>query len=306
MADRIYLVMGVTGKQGTGVASAFLDRRLKVRGTTRDINSMKANRCRAQGIEMVLINDLAKAFAGCYGLFFLMTMDENRLPINEQVALGKKYIDTALDAGIKHIVYSSIANNDIYDTIFPAKYDIQLYLEDQAEQKGFLYSVVRPTHIFENMTWDSNSVRFESEHWPRSIKLPWDPYNRLWHIAARDIGKVVLECFLNPGKYNGRVIDLGGANITGSEILSEMNKQWRMSENDAISWRTWPPLCILECVTACCCCFSCAEGIGRLQPFYNFSNDSNYIIDLPKLKEEFPFIMNTEEWVASLPKAYRR
>jgi len=306
MAARTFVVMGITGKQGGECARALLEKGEGVRGLTRNPNSAKSQLWKDMGVEMVSSADLSKAFAGCYGLFLMMTPNMDLIAPNEQFAICVNYVDAAVQAGIKHIVYSSVANNDKQPELLPAKWEIEQYIRSESQKHGYTWSVVRPVHFLENFLLDHNGEKHPLDNWPTTIKQPMDGDHRLWHIACADIGKVSAECLVDAEKYNGRVIDLAGDNVSGNEVVAEMNQAWGFSGNDAITFSNSPPLCFFTCLPICCCCFKIMRGLRHIKPLIEYYATGNYTIEIEKLREEFPFLMDTKSWVASLPKPSRQ
>jgi len=305
MAARAFVVMGITGKQGGACANTLLEKGERVRGLTRNPNSAKSQLWKDKGVEMVSSADLSKAFAGCYGLFLLMTPNMDYISPNEQFAIIVNYVDAAVEAGIKHIVYSSVANNDKHPELLPAKWEVEQYVISESQKHGYTWCVVRPVHFFDNFTYHHDGNMHPLDNWPTTIDLPMDGDHKLWHIACTDIGKVSAECLVDAEKYKGRAIDLAADNVSPDEILDEMNRAWGFSGNDAITHRN-SPLCLFSCLPICCCCFQSMRGLRHMKDFVYFYAAGNYTIEIEKLREEFPFLMDTKSWVASLPKPSRQ
>jgi len=306
MAARTFVIMGITGKQGGACATALLEKKEGVRGLTRNPNSAKSQLWKDKGVEMVSGADLSKAFAGCYGLFLLMTPNMDFIAPNEQFAITVNYVDAAVQAGIKHIVYSSVANNDTQSDLLPGKWEVEQYIISESQKHGFTYSVVRPAHFLDNFILDSRGQKHPPDNWPTTIKQPADGDHKIWHISCTDIGKVAAECLVDAAKYNGRAIDLAADNVSGNEVVAEMNQAWGFSGDDAITFSNSPPLCIFTCLPICCCCFKSMRGLRYIKPFIQYIYNDNYTIEIEKLREEFPFLMDTKSWVATLPKASRQ
>jgi uncharacterized protein YbjT (DUF2867 family) len=78
MADKLICVVGATGNQSRSVVSTFLkEPGWKVRGITRNRNSLAAQARSARGVEMVKadvdnVTSLTTAFQGGYALFSML------------------------------------------------------------------------------------------------------------------------------------------------------------------------------------------------------------------------------------------
>jgi len=106
-------VVGATGAQGGSVVNYLLKNGgFKVRGLTRKVDEPKAKALSAKGVEMVAsdlngsVDDISKAFQGAHGAF-LVTQWGNGI---DEVVVGKKLVDAAVKAGVRHIIWSTLPN----------------------------------------------------------------------------------------------------------------------------------------------------------------------------------------------------
>ena len=109
-------IVGVLGKQGLSAAHSLLGSgRYRVRGITRRTDSPEALNLIKQGVELVSITldlgykkDFVAAFQGSEGVFM---MTPNIMPPQtHEIALGQQLADAAVEAGVQHIVFSSLEN----------------------------------------------------------------------------------------------------------------------------------------------------------------------------------------------------
>lgn len=109
-------VVGATSKQGRSVASTLLKSdRYRVRALTRNPDSCEARSLAALGAELVVAplglgheKELVAAFSGAEGAFL---MTPPLLPQDDaEFALGKQIADAAVEAGVGHIVFSTLRN----------------------------------------------------------------------------------------------------------------------------------------------------------------------------------------------------
>ena len=111
-------IVGVLGKQGRSVAHTLLaSGRYRVRGITRRTDSPEARALAAQGMELVRIplapgyqEAFENAFRGSDGVF--LVTPNIVPPANYEFGLGKELADAAVDAGVRHIIFSSLENVD--------------------------------------------------------------------------------------------------------------------------------------------------------------------------------------------------
>ncbi len=113
--SRRILVTGATGQQGGSVARRLLERGLRVRGMTRNVEGDAAKALTGLGAEMVSAEftdsgSLSTALAGVDAVFAMTTPFE--AGVEAETAQGVALVDAAADAGVDHFVYSSVASAD--------------------------------------------------------------------------------------------------------------------------------------------------------------------------------------------------
>eukprot|EP00002_Diphylleia_rotans_P031003 TRINITY_DN6419_c0_g1_i1.p2 TRINITY_DN6419_c0_g1~~TRINITY_DN6419_c0_g1_i1.p2 ORF type:complete len:307 (-),score=79.25 TRINITY_DN6419_c0_g1_i1:253-1173(-) len=114
-AKPIIAVTGATGKQGGAVVEALLARgNYAVRAITRKTDSEAAKALAAKGVEVVAANiddkaSLVEAFKGAHGAFFVTNFWEH-LDIEREIQQGKNLGDAGKEAGLKHVVWSTLEN----------------------------------------------------------------------------------------------------------------------------------------------------------------------------------------------------
>src|SRR4051812_19113938 len=109
-------VVGALSKQGRSVANALLQSgKYRVRALTRRLDAPEAQSLARQGAELMAIpleigrkNDLVNAFRGSQGVY-LMTPPVAP-PATYEEELGKQEADAAVEAGVQHIIFSSLEN----------------------------------------------------------------------------------------------------------------------------------------------------------------------------------------------------
>ncbi len=111
--ERLMLVTGATGKQGSAVARHLLKRGFRVRAITRDPKKEPARALAEQGVE-VRRGDLDEpeslkpALTGAYGVFSVQNFWETGY--EREVRQGIALADAAKTAGVRHFIYSTVAS----------------------------------------------------------------------------------------------------------------------------------------------------------------------------------------------------
>jgi NmrA-like family. len=117
-AKPLITIVGLLGKQGFSTANSLLKSgRFRVRGITRKVNSPEAIMLAEQGVELVSLpldlgykKEFTKAFKGSDGVFL---MTPNIVPpAMHEFELGRQLADAAVEAGVRHIIFSSLENVD--------------------------------------------------------------------------------------------------------------------------------------------------------------------------------------------------
>ncbi|KAH7042849.1 NmrA family transcriptional regulator [Macrophomina phaseolina] len=142
--SKLITVFGATGNQGGSVISSILahtvlSKEFKVRGITRDPSKPAAQALIAKGVEVKSADlnsksSLTDAIRGSHTVF-LVTNYWETAKYDVEVAQGKNVADVAKEAGVKHLIFSSLLHatkttNGRLKHIphFDAKADIEEYI----------------------------------------------------------------------------------------------------------------------------------------------------------------------------------
>ena len=133
---------------------------------------------------------------------------------------GKRFAKVARDAGIRHLVYQSVASAH-RDTGIP-HFDNKWRVEQTIRELQFpSWTVIRPVFFMENLL----SPWFKPYIDQGTLAIGMKAETRLQMIAVQDIGKYGLRAFERHADLNGRAIDIAGDELTGPEaaaILSQV------------------------------------------------------------------------------------
>jgi uncharacterized protein YbjT (DUF2867 family) len=144
-AERLILVTGATGNQGSAIARHLLQRgNFKVRALVRDPNKPASLALEQAGAELVVgdINDRAcldRALQGAYGVFSLQIFQDG---LDTEIRQGKAVADAASSAGIQHFVYSSVGSAE-RNTGIP-HFDSKFQVEEYIRASKLPYTIMRP------------------------------------------------------------------------------------------------------------------------------------------------------------------
>lgn len=221
MAGQLVLVTGATGQQGGAVARELLKKGYKVRAMTRNPDSDKAKALKEAGAEVVKgdLNDAASvmgALKGCWGAFAVQNTWEAGVEGEERQ--GKEFAKLAKEAGIQHLVYSSVGSAH-RNTGVP-HFENKSRVEETIRKLGFpSFVIVRPVFFMENMKTffppDENG----------NINVAMSPSTKLQMVAVKDIGKFGALAFDKAKDLNGQAIDFAGDSLTIPEAAAVISKE---------------------------------------------------------------------------------
>lgn len=213
--SKLVLVTGATGQQGGAVARALLNNGFRVRGTTRNMDSPAAQKLTALGAEVVRADfrdrsSLVKAAAEVDTVFGMSTSFE--AGEDAEVRQGIALIDSAVQAGVDHFIYTSVASANQNTGIphFESKYKVEKHLATTALD----WTVVAPAAFMENLILPQGLEALRSGTY--AIALP--PEVHFKQTAVADIGQFGAHVVKNKDEFVGRRIDIGSDGQTSAEV----------------------------------------------------------------------------------------
>ena len=218
-------IVGILGKQARSAAHTLLQSgRYRVRGITRRIHSPEAQSLANQGAELVQLplelgyqKKFEEAFRGSDGVF-LMTPSIVP-PQMHEAELGKQLADAAVQAGVKHIIFSSLENVDQitagkkFAPHFTDKAIIEAYIRTLPITSSFILMAFFYTNLMEFYT-----PRMEGDTLVFPIYLPKD-FRAPFVDPLTATGPAVLEIFSNPDRYAGKSLPVIGDIISPQEMV---------------------------------------------------------------------------------------
>jgi uncharacterized protein YbjT (DUF2867 family) len=218
-------VVGALSKQGRSAATTLLQSgRYRVRALTRRVDAPEARQLARLGAELMTVPlelgrtpELATGFAGAHGAF-LMTPPIAPPDTHEQ-ALGRQLADAAVEAGVQHIVFSSLEDVDAitggekWVPHFTDKAKIEAYIRTLPVTSSFIQMAFFYTNLIEYYSprMDGDTLVFPV-YLPEDFRAPFvDP------LTAT--GPAVLELFDHPQRYAGKTLPVIGDVISPREIV---------------------------------------------------------------------------------------
>lgn len=230
MDKPLVTIVGVLGKQGSSAARTLLQSgRYRVRGITRRVNSPEALRLAEQGAELVSVpldlgykKDFVDAFRGSEGIF--MMTPGIAPPQTHEMELGRQLADAAVEAGVQHIVFSSLENVESitagkkFAPHFTDKARVEEYIRMLPVTSSFIYMAFFYTNLMEFYPPQRKGDTFVFPiYLPKDFRAPFvDP------LTAT--GPAVLEILSNPGQYAGKGLPVIGDIISPQEMVDTFTR----------------------------------------------------------------------------------
>ncbi|KAK3349131.1 hypothetical protein B0T25DRAFT_235981 [Lasiosphaeria hispida] len=236
------LITGATGKQGGAVIDALLEldkdgSQFTLLAVTRDASSSSAKRLAAKSsngnIKLVQGNlddvltllEEAKSVNGgdsIWGVFSVQVSLGPGVTVEGEIAQGKALIDGAIEAGVKHFVYSSVErggdaaswNNPTPIPHLQSKHQIEQHLRTvtAAGERGapMGWTILRPVAFMDNLAPGMQTKVFlaalHNHLGDRDKALQW--------VATADIGVFAAKALSKPSEWNHRAVGLAGDELT--------------------------------------------------------------------------------------------
>ncbi len=213
-------VTGATGKQGGAVAHNLLDRGHDVRAVTRNPGSPAARALVAGGAELLVCDfddpeSLASAMAGVHGVFAMSTPFEGG--VDAEIAQGKSIALAAHNAGVRHLVYTSVAGADQATGIphFDSKYEVERYIRSI----GVPYTVIAPAYFMENLFFPGALAGIKQGVYAS----PLTEGRLLQQVAVADIGRFTALVFEKGILFLGKRVEIASGNLAGKHVVHALS-----------------------------------------------------------------------------------
>jgi uncharacterized protein YbjT (DUF2867 family) len=275
--NRLILVTGATGHQGGAVLRRLREKGFPVRALTRDPDQTQARGLTGHGVEVVRgdLEDAGSTTRLLDGVDGVYSVQNSRAGAESEIRQGINLADAAKRSGIAHFVYSSVASADQRTGI--PHFDSKFRIEEHIRGTGMRFTVVRPAFFMEN--WLGMRQTIENG----MLSLPLAPTTRLQMIAVEDIGGVVAMAFERPGKWQNRVFELAGDELSMAELAQVFT---RASGHEVryvqVPWDEY------------------AEQVGEeLTLMYRWFEETGYHVEISAVRQEYHSLMSFEQWINS-------
>jgi len=234
---KVIAVIGATGMQGGGVVDAILaDGTFACRAITRSASSEKARALARRGCEVVegdadQPETLKQAFRGAYGVFLVTNILEHH-DLGRECRQATQAAEAAIDAGVKHIVWSTLEGvNDLdkFRNVIPKIGAVKVpHFDGKALATRYMKSKLLPVTYLHTCFYMENFYFFgmlrRTSDAQYEIMLPTTRDAKIPMVSTRDIGLAALSAFKDPANYINQDLKVISDHITPKEIGAQLEK----------------------------------------------------------------------------------
>ncbi|KAI3572808.1 NmrA-like family-domain-containing protein [Fusarium oxysporum f. sp. albedinis] len=226
---KVIAVIGATGAQGGSVANQFLkdpvlSREWVVRTITRDPSKPSAVELKNKGAEVVAADlddkaSLIKAFQGATAVFAVTNFWE-KMDMAGEIQQGKNIVDAAKEAGISHLVWSSLRNvNKLTGGKLPHVYhfDSKSIVEDYARNSGVPSTYFLAGFYIQNLLRNFFRRQPPTNEWVLALPMPETAPIPLFDVTSTGVWlKAIVR---KRGQVLGKRVLGATAYVTPKEII---------------------------------------------------------------------------------------
>lgn len=182
MTDQpVILAIGASGKFAGHIVPALAARRARIRGMVRDV--AEGDQVQRAGAAEIVVGDLTDsaslghALTGVDAAFYIAPAF-----MPDEAAVGRSFVDAAVKAGVRRIVFSSVIHPVLSGLVNHAA---KAPVEEAILDSGLEYSFLHPALYFQNYlrSWDRVVQT-------RTLAEPWSCDTRFSRVDYRDIAEV--------------------------------------------------------------------------------------------------------------------
>lgn len=232
--SKVITVFGATGNQGGSVirsllADPSLSKEYKIRGVTRDITKDSATKLSSQGVEMVTADTsspstLRAAVEGSHTVFLVTNFWET-MNKDTEVAQGKAVADACKEAGVKHLIFSSLRSiSEVtggklpHVSHFDGKAEIEQYIRDSGIPATFVLAGMFMQGLSGGMIKKNDDVYM--------LALPIDPEKAKIPVfdVEEDTGKYVKAVVRHYPDTLGKRILMASDYLSPKQLTDEISQ----------------------------------------------------------------------------------
>jgi uncharacterized protein YbjT (DUF2867 family) len=282
--QKTIFIAGITGNQGSALTKYLLEKNHKVIGLTRNANSEKAERFKAQGVTMVEGNlnepQSYEAHLDHADAIFLVQVLQKK---EQEIAQGKQFIDAIKPENKAHFVYSSVLGADLNTGVphFESKYE----LEKIIQAKNLDHTILRPASFFEN----NLHPQVVSGIKKGKFISPLNKSCKQQMIGTDDIGNIAAQVITNKEKYLNKTLSIA----TDEWEIGEVPQAFSEALKIPVKYKKLPGI-----ITR----LAMGKDLSTMFKYMN-KNDFKVVEDVQTVKDEFRISGGLKSWACENFKA---
>jgi uncharacterized protein YbjT (DUF2867 family) len=298
---KVILVTGATGSQGGAVVDALLASpersQFTILGLTRNPESEPAKKLAAKSPAIKIIKgdyaDIPALFKSArevtsqpvWGVYSVQVARGKGASPEKEEKDGKELADESIRQGVKYYVQSTVDRggdekswtNPTYIPHFISKHNIELHLRDEAAKDGgkMQWCILRPT-AFMDAIQPGFGLKIFMAAWRETLQD-----KPLQMIAVQDIGRAAARAFTSPQQYAGKAVGLAGDEVTFQQVEDIFKQKLGHGTGatygflgNALLW-----------------------GVKELRVMMNWFKTDGYGVDIPRLRQVDPQLMDFGTWL---------
>jgi len=215
------LVTGATGQQGGALARLLLERGQRVRALTRKADSPAAETLAGQGAELAVGDfddraSLERAMRGIDAVFLMATPIQAGIEAESRQAIT--VADAATAAGVRHLVYSSVADADRQTGI--PHFDSKYLVERHIQALGIPSTIIGPVFFMDNFAGPFLLPGLREG----KLALALPASRKLQQVALADIAGFAALVLERREPFLRQRIDLASDERSGAEVAEILSR----------------------------------------------------------------------------------
>jgi uncharacterized protein YbjT (DUF2867 family) len=141
--------------------------------------------------------------------------------VDAEIREGLAVVDAAKAAGVKHLVYTSVADADRRTGI--PHFESKMLVENRVRETGLAFTILAPVFFAENLIspWSLPGLQ------KGEFKMAMPATRKLQHVALADLSALTALVVEQRDRFLGRRINIASFEITGADLAAAVTRASR-------------------------------------------------------------------------------